>query len=55
MLDQFIPGVFQVALDADAIPGYSQAMTSKVSTPTDISIKFGAGFYAKGEDHAAGN
>jgi len=55
MWKQFIPGAFQVALNADGNPANSRAMTSKASTPTEISGMFGESSYAKGENHAAGS
>ena len=55
MWNQFIPGAFHAALYADGSPWYSQAMTSKASTPNEIESKFTQVYYAKGENHAVGS
>jgi len=54
MWDQFIPGAFQTALGLDGNPLTSVAMSSKASTPTQISMKFDQISYGKGEEYAAG-
>ena len=52
MLQQFISAKFQVALDLDGNPATSVAMSSKASTPSEISGKFDQISYGKGEDCA---
>jgi len=54
MWDQFISKAFQTALRLDGDPHRSVAMSSKASTPSEISGKFGQISFAKGEEHAAG-
>jgi len=54
MWDQFISNAFQTALRHDGNPYRTVAMSSKVSTPNQISSKFDQISYFKGEEHAAG-
>jgi len=50
MWDQFIPTMFQVAMDVDGNPATSVALSSKASTPSEISGKFDSISYDKGEN-----
>jgi len=54
MWDQFISKAFQAALRLDGDPYRSVAMSSKVSTPNEISDKFDQISYSKGEEHGTG-